>query len=79
LLAADAGARDEESAKSIGVGGSTVYRTKFVLGNLEVALSEEPRPGASRKLSAKRNPADGNGLFEPSRRPHPLDAGAAGR
>jgi hypothetical protein len=30
------------------VGGSTVYRTKrrFVLGNLEAALSEEPRPGA---------------------------------
>jgi transposase len=53
LLAADAGARDEESAKSIGVGGSTVYRTKFVLGNLGVARSEEPRPGASRKLSGK--------------------------
>jgi hypothetical protein len=35
------------------VGGSTVYRTKrrFVLGNLEAALSEEPRPGADRKLS----------------------------
>ena len=35
--------------------GSTVYRTKrrFVLGNLEAALSEEPRPGASRKLSGK--------------------------
>jgi transposase len=55
LLAADVGARDEESAKSIGMGGSTVYRTKrrFVLGNLEAALSEEPRPGASRKLSGK--------------------------
>ena len=37
------------------VGGSTVYRTKrrFVLGNLEAALSEEPRPGADRKLSGK--------------------------
>jgi hypothetical protein len=34
------------------VGGSTVYRTKrrFVLGNLEAALREEPRPGADRKL-----------------------------
>jgi transposase len=55
LLAADAGAGDEEIARSVGVGGSTVYRTKrrFVLGNLEAALSEEPRPGASRKLSGK--------------------------
>ena len=35
LLAADAGASDDEIAISIGVGGSTVYRTKrrFVLGN----------------------------------------------
>lgn len=55
LLATDAGVGDEEIAQSIGVGGSTVYRTKrrFVLGNLEAALSEEPRPGASRKLSGK--------------------------
>jgi len=55
LLAADAGVGDEEIAQSIGVGGSTVYRTKrrFVLGNLEAALSEEPRPGATRKLSGK--------------------------
>jgi len=39
----------------VSVGGSTVYRTKqrFVLGNLEAALSEEPRPGARRKLSGK--------------------------
>jgi transposase len=37
------------------VGGPTVYRTKrrFVLGNLKAALSEEPRPGAERKLSDK--------------------------
>ncbi len=37
------------------MGGSTVYRTKrrFVVSNLEAALSEEPRPGASRKLSGK--------------------------
>jgi transposase len=55
LLAADAGASDEEIARSVGVGGSTVYRTKrrFVLGNLEAALSEEPRPGAGRKLTGK--------------------------
>jgi transposase len=55
LLAADAGAGDEEIATGVGVGGSTVYRTKrrFVLGNLELALREEPRPGAERKLSGK--------------------------
>jgi len=55
LLAADAGASDEEIARSIGVGGSTVYRTKrrFVLGNLKAALNEEPRPGGRRKLSGK--------------------------
>ena len=56
LLAADAGAGDEEIARAVGVGGSTVYRTKrrFVLGNLAAALSEEPRPGAQRKLSGKQ-------------------------
>ena len=55
LLAADTGASDEAIATSVGVGGSTVYRTKrrFVLGNLEAALKEEPRPGAGRKLSGK--------------------------
>src|SRR6202158_4613079 len=55
LLGTDGGASAEAIAASVGVGGSTVYRTKrrFVLGNLEAALSEEPRPGASRKLSGK--------------------------
>lgn len=55
LLACDAEASDEAIATTVGVGGSTVYRTKrrFVLGNLEAALSEEPRPGAGRKLSGK--------------------------
>ncbi len=53
LLAADAGVPDETLAESLGVGGSTVYRTKrrFVEGSLEKALSEEPRPGAKRKLT----------------------------
>ena len=56
LLAADAGVADDEIATSIGVGGSTVYRTKrrFVEGNLERALSEDPRPGAERKLTGKQ-------------------------
>lgn len=55
LLAADAGASDEDIAISVSVGGSTVYRTKrrFVEESLEAALSEEPRPGAERKLSGK--------------------------
>ncbi len=55
LLAADAGSSDEEIARAVAVGGSTVYRTKrrFVEGNLERALSEGPRPGAERKLTGK--------------------------
>lgn len=55
LLAAGAGVSDEVIASSLSVGGSTVYRTKrrFVQGNLELAQSEEARPGASRKLSGK--------------------------
>src|SRR4051794_147349 len=55
LLAAHAGISDAAIARSVSVGGSTVYRTKrrFVEGNLELALSEEVRPGAARKLSGK--------------------------
>jgi transposase len=55
LLAADARRSDEEIARTVAVGGSTVYRTKrrFVEGNLERALSEEQRPGAERKLTGK--------------------------
>lgn len=55
LLAADAGVKDEDIARSVSSSGSTVYRTKrrFVEGNLELALSEEARPGARRKLSGK--------------------------
>jgi transposase len=55
LLAADAGAGDEDIVRDVRASGSTVYRTKrrFVEGNLEAALSEDPRPGAERKLSGK--------------------------
>jgi transposase len=55
LLAADAGVNDVQIAASVCVGGSTVYRTKqrFVEGNLEQALNEQPRPGAERKLTGK--------------------------
>src|SRR5262249_18273932 len=49
---------DEDIAISVGVGGSTVYRTKrrFVLGNLEAALSAEPRPGQVVSYRAKKKP-----------------------
>jgi transposase len=55
LLAANKGVTDEQIAAVVGVGVSTVYRTKrrFVEGNLERALNDEPRPGAKRKLSGK--------------------------
>jgi transposase len=55
LPAADAGVGDEVIASSVSVGGSTVYQTKrrFVDGNLELALSEDTRSGAPRKLSGK--------------------------
>jgi transposase len=52
LLAADNGSTDEEIAKNVIVGTSTVYRTKqrYVEQGLEGALSEAPRTGAERKL-----------------------------
>jgi len=55
LLAASSGSRDAMIAKNVAVGASTIYRTKrrFVEEGLEAALSEEPRPGADRKLAAK--------------------------
>jgi transposase len=53
LLAADRGSTDEAIAAIVAVGTSTVYRTKrrFVEAGFEAALSEEPRPGADRKLA----------------------------
>lgn len=55
LLAADSGVSDKKIAHTIGVGDSTVYRTRqrFVEGNLAWALNEQPRAGAARKLSGK--------------------------
>ena len=59
LLAAATGAGDEEIARSVGVGGSTVYRTKrrFVLGNLAARTERRaaPRSGAA-SSRAKRKP-----------------------
>jgi transposase len=55
LLAANDGVSDEVIAATLKVSGSTIYRTRrrFVEANLEGALTEEPRPGAERKLSSK--------------------------
>src|SRR5260370_12944726 len=62
LLAADAGASDEDIARTVAVGGSTVYRTKrrFVEANLEGDWAEEPRPGP-----APRRPATEQALWVP--------------
>jgi transposase len=56
LLAADSGVIDKKIACTVGVGISTVYRTRqrFVEGNLPGALNEQPRAGAARKLSGKQ-------------------------
>lgn len=81
LLAADAGGDDEEIARTVRVSGSTVYRTKrrFVEGNLERALSEEPRPGAQRKLNGKEEALLVATACATACRAEALDAGAAGR
>lgn len=53
--AADAGSCDAEIARSVRVSLSSIGRTKRRFeGNLERALSEEPRPGAERKLRSSR-------------------------
>jgi transposase len=56
LLAADDGVSDQEIERATGASGSTIYRTKrrFVGCGLESARSEEPRPGAERKLTGKQ-------------------------
>jgi transposase len=54
LLAAAAGTSEESIAATIGVGTSTVYRTRrrFVEEGLVRALTEAPRPRPERKLAA---------------------------
>jgi hypothetical protein len=50
-----------------------------VFGNLEAALSEAPRPGASRKVSGKEGSSAGcDGLFQATGGPRPLDPGTIG-
>ena len=55
LLAADAGRPDEAIAATIGVSAATIYRLKrrCLERGVEHALTDDPRPGAERKLSAK--------------------------
>ena len=81
LLAADSGLTDDDIAAAVAVGGSTVYRTKrrFVEGNLEAALNEEPRAGADRKLSGNEEALlIATACSNPARGSRPLDAGDAG-
>jgi Homeodomain-like domain len=58
LLAADAGASDDVIATSVGVSGSTIYRTKrrFVLGNLEAHSANNRAPERIVSCPAKRRP-----------------------
>ena len=46
---------DDDIARTVSTSGSTIYRTKrhCVEGNLELALNEDARPGAARKLTGK--------------------------
>ena len=55
LLAAHDGVSDGDIAHTVSVSASTVCRTKrhFVEGNLQLALNEDARPGAARKLTGK--------------------------
>src|SRR5271163_2892440 len=78
LLAADAGASDEAIASVLRVSGSTVYRTKrrFVEGNLELALSEEPRPwGGAQTVGQADGAAGGDRLLKPAAGSQALDVG----
>lgn len=56
LLLADEGRTDEAIASALHVSKSTVerVRTRFVMGNLDFALTEQMRPGARRKLDGKQ-------------------------
>lgn len=53
LLLAEEGYLDEEIARALGAAVTTVerIRKRFVEEGLEAALSERPRPGATRKLN----------------------------
>jgi transposase len=56
LLLADEGGTDEEIARALHLGKSTVERTRrrFVEGGVERALTDRPRPGKARLLNGKQ-------------------------
>jgi len=56
LLLSDGGKTDAQIAEALGIGRSTVERTrrKYAQEGLEVALQEKPRPGAKPKLDERR-------------------------
>jgi len=56
LRLADEGKPDADIVAALGVGLSTVERTrkKYIEGGLQEALNERPRPGAQRKLDEKQ-------------------------
>jgi transposase len=56
LLLSDGGKTDAQIAEALGIGRSTVERTrqKYAQEGLEVALSEKPRPGAKPKLDERQ-------------------------
>jgi transposase len=56
LLQAHEGATDKEIAAALHVGSATVgrIRKRFVEGNLERALNDDPRPGGKRILDDKQ-------------------------
>ncbi len=82
LLAADAGCNDEEIARTVAVGGSTIYRTRrrFVEGQSGTGAERgaPPRSGAQ-ALRQGRSLAGGDGLRKPSRGARPLATGTVGR
>ena len=76
LLAADSGLSDCGCRRL-----DRSYRTKrrFVKGNLEAALNEEPRAGADRKLTSNEEALlIATACSSPPEGSRPLDAGAAG-
>jgi transposase len=81
LLAADAGIADEAIAASVAVSTATVYRTRrrFVEGNLDAALAEPPRPGASRKLTGREEARLVATACSAPPEGRALDTGSAGR
>jgi transposase len=56
LLAAHDGVDDETIVRTLHVSRATVHRTRerFVVGGVDWALEERPRPGAKRKLDGKQ-------------------------